>query len=206
MKLKALVQSLGAIGATCFFSSFAFAQSGPLPKGVTGVSGQLNPLAISMTDAIWATVFLDPVISEETEGPGAGKADLENLGLDPASAAALFQHVQASVEARTRAATAARDNFCSSREQVVTKEDLVRGVEKIEKASDDARAVAIAKVAEIVSAEAHAKILAVSGERRSFMGKVDFDLRTSLSMQPDAAVARRMDLLCRRAQKPAAMR
>jgi hypothetical protein len=168
----------------------------PLPEGIVVSSGKEDPEAIQEWDAIWAEVFVKTMVAEDGS-PGSGVSVLMyKFGLDDRTASTLFRHVQSSFETRRRAASAARDSLCDSREQIVTKEDLVLGVGKIRKASDDARAEAVAQVEGIVGADAYKRIIEASNQFRSSILTFDVDLPTLLSHEPPSAVAERTERLC----------
>jgi hypothetical protein len=112
-------------------------------------------------------------------------------------AAKLSEHIHLALEMRQRVATAARDDVCNRRDQIVSREDFVRQVETIRKASDDVRAEAVAQVEAIVGAEAYERIVE-AGEKFRLSMTVDVDLATKLANEPLSVVAERTEGLCNR--------
>ena len=195
-----LCTSLLICGVAFAQDLFPDAREVPLPEGILAYDGKSDPDAISQWEGIWALVFVKTTVVEDGS-LGSGRSALKyQFDLDDRTAAALFQHVQSSFEKRKRVASAARDDLCDNREQIVTREDLVRELGKIRKASDDARAEAVAQVQGIVGAEAYKKIVEASDEVRSSMLAFDVDLPTLLSKEPLSAVAERTERICSRAE------
>ena len=180
--MRITVRQLLMFCAPLLVASPSFAQR--LPEGITLMQG------------IWTVVFVMPTVSEE-ERAGTGVARLMDLGLEEATAVALFQHVQSSIEAWKQAGATARANFCANRQQIVTKQDYLREVEKRRKASTDARTRAIEQIPEIVDNVAYAKIVDESRLRLSNLsGGDDVDLATRLAAEPEDAVAKRIAHAC----------
>lgn len=164
----------------------------PLPEDFISTSGD----AIPQWEGIWAVVFVHTTVVNDGS-PGSGALLLKHqFGLDDGTATTLFQHVQASLEARRHAASVAREGLCEARDRIVSREDFVREMAKIRTASDDVRAEAVAQVEGIVGTDAYTKILEASDRARSSMGSVDVDYQKRLSNEPLSAVAEHSDRIC----------
>ncbi len=164
----------------------------PVPEDVI-VS---NPETTPQWEGVWTLLFVSTVVADEGS-PGSGVSALKaQFNLDDRTAATLFRRIQSALETRRRVASAARDDVCNRREQIVSREDLVKEVGKIRKASDDVRAEAVAQVESIVGVDAYKRIVEASDMVRSSMLSVDKDLPKALAREPLGAVAERTERMC----------
>jgi hypothetical protein len=168
----------------------------PLPEAYIEKDGRANPENILVADAVWALVFVQTKITEDSGLPANAMYSLKRqFGLDDATAAGLLRHVQTSFEANRRADLAGRDRFCDA--GVVTNEDYVREKERATKASEDVRVLAVAELEEVVGPEAYARILSAGNVQRSSMSKVEVDLRLLVANESAADIATRVELICK---------
>jgi len=184
---------MGSCTAALFFNTSVVGQG--LPPGATLLDGGINKESIPMREAVWA-VFMTVVSAEQTS-PGAGTGHLQGLGLDESSADALFRYIRASVDSKNLSDVARRQNFCSRRDQISRRDDLVRELNDTELAADAEREKYIAGLFGVLNADNHQRILRHAEALRSGMTILTMDAATHFAAatdnEVDAAVSRRCD-------------
>jgi hypothetical protein len=150
--------------------------------------------ATSLTDAVWG-LFVQTSLLEASEA-GTGRAALEQMGLDPISADALFEHMRSALESRKNSDLEGRATLCSKRDQVTTREDFAREAAVLKQRGDQERALAVESVSEVVDASAHTKVLVVAEELRSSTTTLNIDPAVYLATLPESAVGDVMQRIC----------
>ncbi len=122
----------------------------PPPAYLSQRSGKINPESISLDEALWAAFVT--VSGWEASTAGQGAKFLQSVGLSPADASALSNHIEAAISDVNGYTRELMDNLCANKATIQTSQALyVQALQDIDSKTALRQAALTGKVNEIIS-------------------------------------------------------